>query len=82
MFPFNFHWYAGVPPLTGVAVNVTFVPAQMVLPGEATIETDGVTLALTVIVIAFEVTGFGFAQVMDEVITQVITSPFINELFA
>ena len=27
--PLTFHWYAGInPPLTGVAVNVAFVPAQ------------------------------------------------------
>ena len=27
--PFTFHWYTGIePPLVGVAVKVTFVPAQ------------------------------------------------------
>jgi hypothetical protein len=30
--PFNFHWYEGaLPPLVGVAVNVTEVPEQIVL---------------------------------------------------
>jgi hypothetical protein len=30
--PFTFHWYDGVvPPLVGVAVKVTLVPAQIVV---------------------------------------------------
>jgi len=29
IFPLTFHWYSGAsPPLTGVAVNMTLVPAQ------------------------------------------------------
>ena len=48
--PFNFHWKKGVaPPLVGVAVNVTFVPVQIVV-AEAAIVTDGTTDALTVTV--------------------------------
>ena len=32
LFPFSFHWYDGeLPPLVGVAVNVTLVPVQMAL---------------------------------------------------
>ena len=31
--PFNNHWYDGVPPLVGVAVKVTKVPAQIVFRG-------------------------------------------------
>ena len=35
-----YHWYVGnVPPLVGVAVKVTEVPAQIVLPGTAAILT-------------------------------------------
>ena len=33
------------PPLIGVAVKVTFTPAQAVLPGDALTETDGVMVA-------------------------------------
>jgi hypothetical protein len=47
----------------GVAVKVTLVPAQIVLPGLADIVTEGVTTGFTVIVIAFEVTVAGLAQV-------------------
>lgn len=33
--PFNSHWYDGLlPPFVGVAVNVTAVPLQMLLPVE------------------------------------------------
>lgn len=43
--PFNFHWYEGLdPPLVGVAVNVTEVPAHIVVPGEAVMLTAGVLL--------------------------------------
>ena len=49
--PFICHKYAGVvPPLTGAAVNVTEVPAQTAPEGDAAMVTEGVTLALTVIV--------------------------------
>ena len=35
-----YHWYVGVaPPLVGVAVKVTLVPAQIVLPGTAATST-------------------------------------------
>ena len=65
----------------GVAVNVTDVPAQMVLPGLAAILTEGVTLAFTVMVIPVEVAVAGEGQVAFEVITHVIISPFANEAF-
>ena len=46
--PFTVHWYAGViPPLVGVAVNVTDVPAQ-ILFAEGDIETEAVTFGFTV----------------------------------
>ena len=69
-----------MPPLVGVAVKVTLVPAQIVV-ALAPILTDGVTVDVTVIVIAFDVAVVGFAQVMDDVITTVTTSPFINAAF-
>ena len=43
--------------------------------------TDGVTVDVTVIVIAFDVAVVGFAQASDEVITTVTTSPFTNAAF-
>ena len=70
-----------MPPFVGVAVNVTLVPVQIVLPGSALMVTDGVTDAVTTIVIAFDIAVVGLAQASDEVITTVITSPFINVLF-
>ena len=53
----------------------------MLLPGAAAILTEGVTVEFTVIVIVLEVAGLGLAQLMDEVITQVTTSPFTNAEF-
>jgi hypothetical protein len=53
--PFNFHWNEGVaPPFAGVAVNVTLVPAQIVV-ALAAILTEGATFEVTVIVIALDV---------------------------
>ena len=52
LLPFNFHWYDGdAPPLVGVAVNVTELPAHTEVE-DAETATDGVTL--TVIVVAVE----------------------------
>jgi hypothetical protein len=49
--PLTFHWKAGVvPPLTGVAVNVTDVPEQIAPEGDAITETEGVILVITSIV--------------------------------
>ena len=70
-----------MPPFVGVAVNVTLVPAHIVLPGLAAILTDGVTFAVTVIVIALDVADPDVTQVNDDVITQVTISPFANEGF-
>jgi hypothetical protein len=73
--PFTFHWYAGVvPPLTGVAVNVTLVPAQTGL-AEAAIETLTGRFGFTVMVTAFEVAGLPVGHIAFEVSTQVIISP-------
>ena len=81
LLPFNFHWYDGVPPLIGVAMNVTLVPVHMVLPGVAAIVTEGTTALLTDITIEFEVTGFGLAHATDDVITTVTISPLANDAF-
>ena len=52
------HLYIGVvPPLVGVAVNVTEVPAQMVVPGETPKLTEGVKSGLTNSVTAVVLTG-------------------------
>ena len=45
--PSTCHWYEGVPPLVGVAVNVTPVPEQIVVADGET-ATDGVTVVLIV----------------------------------
>ena len=61
--------------MVGVAVNVTEVPVQMVVPGLAAMLTLTGLLALTVIVRAFDVAGLPVAQVALEVSWQVTTSP-------
>ncbi len=70
-----------VPPLVGVAVKVTFVPLQIVLPGLAAMVTDGATAAVNAIVISFEVAVIGLAQASDEVITQVTLAPLVSAAF-
>ena len=70
-----------MPPLVGVAVNITLVPVQIVLPGFALMLTDGTTVAETVIVMPVDVAIVGLAQARDDVITTVTTSPFANALF-
>jgi hypothetical protein len=70
-----------MPPLTGVAVNVTLVPVQIVFPGSAMILTEGVDVGFTVIVIPLEVTVAGLTHASVEVITAVITSPFTKDAF-
>jgi hypothetical protein len=56
------HWYVGVPPLTGVGVNVTEVPAQISLP-DGEIDTLTGSKGLTDIVTVF--VGSGPPQVPD-----------------
>lgn len=67
--------------MTGVAVNVTEVPLQIVLPGFADILTDGVTGVDTAIVIPILVAVAGDAQVALLVSTQVTISPFARVAF-
>ena len=70
-----------MPPLVGVAVNVTLAPEQIVLPVLAAILTVGATADVTVIVISLEVAVVGLAHASDEVSTQVILLPFANVAF-
>ena len=75
LVPFSFHWYVGVvPPLVGVAVNVTEVPAQTGL-AEAAIDTVTGSNGLTVMVTVFDVAGLPVGQVTFEVRTQLIVLP-------
>jgi hypothetical protein len=64
-----------VPPLTGVAVKVTAIPAQTGFT-EAVIETLTTTLLSSIIVIVFEVAGFPVGQGTLEFNTQETLSPF------
>jgi hypothetical protein len=70
-----------VPPFVGIAVNMTLVPEQIVLPGLAVMLTDGTTVDPTIIVIPVDVAVVGLAQASDEFIVTVITSPLANALF-
>jgi hypothetical protein len=67
LFPFTFHWYAGVgPPLIGVAEKVTDDPGQNGLD-DATMETPARRLLFWIMVIIFDVAGFPVGQAMLEV---------------
>ena len=71
--PLN-HLYTGIkPPLIGVAVKVTEVPAQIVLD-DADKLTEAVVLELTIILISPDVAGFPVAHVAFDVICTVIAS--------
>jgi len=65
--------------LLAVAVNVTDVPAHMLLPGLDVIETEGVTVVLTVIVIVLLAAVAGDTQEALLETTQVIVLPFVKE---
>ena len=74
LVPFSFHWYVGVaPPLVGVVVKVTEVPAHTGLAEAATDTLTGIS-GLTVRVTVFEVAGLPVGQVALEVKTQVTRS--------
>ena len=66
--------------MVGVAVNVTFVPAQIVL-ADAEILTAGVTVTVTVMVMALDVAVTGLAQGDEDVMITVTTSLFANVAF-
>lgn len=67
------------PPLVGVAVKVTGVPAQILL-SEATMLTEEINGEETPIVILLLVTLPGIIQEALLVITQLTTSPFATVL--
>ena len=67
------------PPLVGVAVNVTLVPVQMVVPVLALMDTAGTNTGLTVIVNALDVAVVGLAHVALLVSTQVTICPLVND---
>jgi hypothetical protein len=80
MIPFNCHWYTGLlPPLMGVAVNVTLSPEQMLFPGLAEIFIPAGINEFTAIVIAFEIAGEPVTQFIFAVISQVMISPFASK---
>ena len=66
----------------GVAVNVTLVPAHIVwLPVVIAVNTEGVSVALTTIVMPVLVAVVGKTHIsLLGVITQVIASAFANEV--
>ena len=64
--------------MIGVAVNVVFVPVQIVFPWFEFIVTDGIATDVTTILLTLLVEFGGVAQVASLVITQVISSPFAN----
>ena len=66
--------------MVGVAVNVTLVPAQIVVAVAAML-TDGVSCEVTINVIALDVAVEGIAQAREEVITTVTTSLFARPAF-
>jgi hypothetical protein len=69
-----------VPPFTGIAVKVTFVPGQMDPEGLADMLTDGVTVGLTVIVTVLDVAGLPDTQEALLVIWQIIWSELMRAL--
>lgn len=60
--------------MVGVAVNVTELPAHTVVLGVEML-TDGVTVGLMVMVMAFEVAGLPVTPPRFEVMTHVTTEP-------
>jgi hypothetical protein len=74
--PFTFHWYTGAaPPLVGVAVKVTEVPAQTGLAEGAIVTLTG-SNGLTVIVTGADVAGLPDGQTAFDVSTTVTASAF------
>lgn len=63
--------------MVAVAVNVTEAPEQIVVVGVLML-IDGVTEAVTVMVIAFEVAVAGDAHEAVEVMTHVTTWPLVS----
>ena len=66
-----------MPAFTGEAVKVTGVPAH-ILTAEAAMLTAGVTDEPTFIVMAVDVSDCEVTQLIEEVMIQVTTSPFMS----
>ena len=78
LVPFTFHWKAGaVPPFTGVAVQVTDVPAHTVV-AVAVIDKLTGSNGFTVMVTVLEVVGLPVVQVSLDVNTQEIVFPLVG----
>ena len=76
--PFLYHWYIGlVPPLVGVALKLTLVPEQIVVPGLAMMDTAGVSGAVIVIGIWLLLAVAVVAQLALLVITTENWSPLL-----
>ena len=76
--PFLYHWYIGfVPPLVGVALKLTLVPEQIVVPGLAMMDTAGVSGAVIVIWIWLLLAVAVVAQLALLVITTENWSPLL-----
>ena len=71
-----------MPPFVGVAVKVTLVPVHIVwLPVVIAVATEGVSVALTTMLIAVLVAVVAKTHISElGVITQVIASPFAKVL--
>ena len=69
-----------MPPLVGVAVNITLVPEQIVV-AVADILTAGVTVGVTVMVMALDVAVGCVTHAREDVMTTVITSLLISAAF-
>ena len=71
-----------MPPFVGVAVKVTLVPAHIVvLPVVIAVNTEGMNVALTTIVIPVLVAVVAETHISAlGVITQVMASPFVKVL--
>jgi hypothetical protein len=81
LLPFTFHWYAGEePPFTGVAVNVTLLPGQIVVAEAAILILTG-RFGFTVIVTGLDVAGLPETQVALDVSIQLMTSLFARDEF-
>jgi hypothetical protein len=78
--PLMYHSYVGVtPPFVGVAVNVTLVPAQMVVALAAIVKI-GVTFGVTVMAMLFEFAVAVVTHVPEEVKIAETTSPVTKVL--
>lgn len=66
--------------MTGVAVNVTLVPAQTIPAGEAAMLTEAGDTVVMLTVIPVAVAVAGLAQATPEVIIQLTTSRFDKPL--